>query len=92
MTSYKTLRTICKTMDNMGLFTILLMVVIFFAVVGLGWKTFSLGVINGFDRAIDVGVPLVKDLTQQATDYVDHPSLQAQSYFRETAHSPQLGN
>ncbi len=79
-------------MDNMGLFTILLMVVIFFAVVGLGWKTFSLGVINGFDRAIDVGVPLVKDLTQQVTDYVDHPSLQAQDNFMETAHSPQLGS
>jgi hypothetical protein len=26
------------------------------------------------------------------TDYVDHPSLQAQDNFRETAHSPQLGS
>jgi hypothetical protein len=77
---------------NMGLFTILLMVVIFVAVVGLGWKTFSLGVINGFDRAIDVGVPLVKDLTQQATDFVDHPSLQVQDYPKVTAHPPQLGS
>jgi hypothetical protein len=34
-----------------------------------------LGVINGFDRALDVGTPLVKDLTQQATDYIQDPSL-----------------
>lgn len=55
---------------QMGLFTILLVVVIVLAIVGLGWKTFSLAVINGFDRAIDVSTPLVKDLTQQATEYV----------------------
>ena len=55
---------------HMGLFTILLVVVIVLAIVGLGWKTFSIGVINGFDRALDVSTPLVKDLTQQATEYV----------------------
>ena len=55
---------------QMGLFTILLVVVIVLAIVGLGWKTFSIGVINGFDRALDVSTPLVKDLTQQATKYV----------------------
>ena len=55
---------------QMGLFTILLVVVIVLAIVGLGWKTFSIGVINGFDRALDVSTPLVKDLTQQATEYV----------------------
>jgi hypothetical protein len=55
---------------QMGLFTILLVVVIVLAIVGLGWKTFSLGVINGFDRAVDVSTPLIKDLTQQATEYV----------------------
>ena len=54
----------------MGLFTVILVVVIVLAIVGLGWKTFSLGVINGFDRALDVSTPLVKDLTQQATEYV----------------------
>jgi len=59
----------------MGLFTVLLVVVIFLAIVGMGWKTFSLGVINGFDRAIDVGTPLVKDLSQQATEYIQDPSL-----------------
>jgi hypothetical protein len=60
---------------QMGLFTVLLVVVIFLAIVGMGWKTFSLGVINGFDKAVDVGTPLVKDLTQQATEYIQDPSL-----------------
>ena len=60
---------------QMGLFTILLVVVIVLAIVGMGWKTFSLGVINGFDRAVDVGTPLVKDLTQQATEHIQDPSL-----------------
>jgi hypothetical protein len=59
----------------MGLFTVLLVVVIVLAIVGMGWKTFSLGVINGFDRAVDVGAPLVKDLTQQATEYIENPNL-----------------
>lgn len=61
--------------EHMGLFTVLLVVVIVLAIVGMGWKTFSLGVINGFDRAVDVGTPLVKDLTQQATEYIQDPSL-----------------
>lgn len=61
--------------EQMGLFTVILVVVIVLAIVGLGWKTFSLGVINGFDRAVDVSTPLVKDLTQQATEYVQDPSL-----------------
>jgi hypothetical protein len=59
----------------MGLFTVLLVIVVFLAIVGMGWKTFSLGVINGFERAVDVGAPLVKDLTQQATEYIEDPML-----------------
>lgn len=59
----------------MGLFTVLLVVVVVLAIVGMGWKTFSLGVINGFDRPLDVGTPLVKGLTQQATEYIQDPSL-----------------
>jgi hypothetical protein len=59
----------------MGLFTVLLVVVVVLAIVGMGWKTFPLGVINGFDRALDVGTPLVKDLIQQATEYIQDPSL-----------------
>jgi hypothetical protein len=59
----------------MGLFTVLLVVVIVLAIVGMGWNSFSIGVINGFDRAVDVGAPLVKDLTQQATEYIQDPAL-----------------
>jgi hypothetical protein len=54
----------------MGLFTILLVVVIVLAIVGLGWKTFSIDVINGFDRALDVSTPLVKDLDSTGTEYI----------------------
>ncbi|MGA7370897.1 MAG: hypothetical protein WBX01_17380 [Nitrososphaeraceae archaeon] len=57
----------------MGLFGLLLLVVIILAIVGLGWKTFSSGVITGFEKAVDVGTPIIKELTQEARDYVDSP-------------------
>jgi hypothetical protein len=66
--SLLTLSLICDIVH--ASFKILLVVVIVLAIVGLGWKTFSIGVINGFDRALDVSTPLVKDLTQQATEYI----------------------
>jgi len=50
-------------------------VVIVLAVIGIGWETFSVGVINGFERVIDVGAPFVKDLTQEAKDIVNDPNL-----------------
>ena len=59
----------------MGLFTFLLVVVIVFAVIGIGWETFSVGVINGFERVIDVGEPFVNDLTQEAKEIVNDPNL-----------------
>ena len=34
-----------------------------------------MGVINGFERMIDVGAPIIKDLTQEAKDIVNDPSL-----------------
>jgi hypothetical protein len=58
-----------------GLFTFLLLVVIVLAVIGIGWETFSVGVINGFERVIDVGAPFVKDLTPDARDIVNDPDL-----------------
>jgi hypothetical protein len=59
-----------------GLFTFLFLVVIVLAVIGIGWETFSVGVINGFDKVIDVGAPFVKDLTHEARDIVnDRPFL-----------------
>lgn len=59
----------------MGLFTLLLIVVVILAVIGIGWKTFSVGVISGFDRVINVGAPIVKDLTQEAKEIVNDPTL-----------------
>ena len=55
----------------MGLFSFLLLVVIVLAVMGIGWETFSVGVINGFERVIDA--PFIKDLTQDAKDIVIDP-------------------
>lgn len=31
------------------------MVVIILAIIGLGWKSFSLGVITGVEKAVDIG-------------------------------------
>jgi hypothetical protein len=59
----------------MGLFTLLLIAVVILAVIGLGWKTFSSGVIGGFEQILDVGQPIVKNLTQEAKEYVNNPSL-----------------
>lgn len=50
----------------MGFLSFLLLIVIILAVVGLGWKAFSSGVIIGFEKAVDVGTPIIKDLTQKA--------------------------
>jgi hypothetical protein len=57
----------------MGLFGFILLVVVILAIIGLGWKTFSVGVNTGFDKAVDVGTPIVKELTQDARDYVNSP-------------------
>ena len=57
----------------MGLFGLLLLTVIILAIVGLGWKTFSSGVITGFEKAVDVGTPIIKNLTQEAKNYANSP-------------------
>jgi hypothetical protein len=57
----------------MGLFGFILLVVIVLAVIGLGWQTFSSGVIAGFEKALDVGTPIIKELTQEAKDYMNSP-------------------
>ena len=51
----------------MGIFTLL--VVIFLAVIGMGWKTFSSGVMTGFEKVVDVGMPVIKNLTHEAREY-----------------------
>jgi len=59
----------------LSLFTLLLIVVVILAVIGLGWKTFSIGIISGFETILDVGPPIVKDFTQQAKEYVNNANL-----------------
>lgn len=54
----------------MGLITVLLIVVVVLAIIGIGWKTFSVGVISGFERVIDIG----EDLTQEAKEIVSDPN------------------
>jgi len=44
----------------MRLFGLLLLVVIILAIIGLGWKTFSSGVISGFEKAVDIGTPIIR--------------------------------
>ena len=58
----------------MGLLTLILIVLVIFAVIGLGWKTFSSGIISGFETVMDVGQPIIKNLTQ-AREYVNSPNL-----------------
>ncbi|MFY9964598.1 MAG: hypothetical protein WBL44_17795 [Nitrososphaeraceae archaeon] len=58
---------------EMGLFGFILLIVVILAIMGLGWQTFSAGVITGFDKAIDVGTPIIKELTQEARDHVNNP-------------------
>jgi hypothetical protein len=58
----------------MGLFSVVLLVVVVLAIVGLGWKIFSSGVLSGFEKVINVGQPLVKNLTDQAKKYVNSPT------------------
>jgi len=57
----------------MGIFGFLLFAVIILAIIGLGWKTFSSGVITGFERAVDITTPIIKNLTQEARDHVNSP-------------------
>ena len=51
----------------------LLLLIVIIAIVGLGWKTFSSGIITGFEKAVDIGTPIIKNLTQEAKDYVKNP-------------------
>jgi hypothetical protein len=55
------------------LLTFLLVIIVILAIVGLGWKAFSSGVITGFEKAVDVGTPVIKDPTLEARDYMNTP-------------------
>lgn len=59
----------------MGLLTLVLIVLVILAVIGLGWKTFSSGIISGFETVLDMGKPIVKNLTQETREYVNSQNL-----------------
>jgi hypothetical protein len=59
----------------MGLFTILLLIVIILAIIGLGWKTFSSAVLNGFEKALNKSQPLLNNLTQYAREFVNNQKI-----------------
>jgi hypothetical protein len=61
--------------EIVGLLTLLLIGVVVLAVIGIGWETFSVSVINGFERVIGMGAPIIKELTQETKDIVNDPSL-----------------
>jgi hypothetical protein len=59
----------------MGLITMLIVAIVILAIIGLGWKSFSTGVLSGFERVLNVGDPLIKNITQQARELVNYPNL-----------------
>jgi hypothetical protein len=58
----------------MGITTIILAVVVLLAVVGLGFKTFWDGLTTGFDKVVQMGGPILKDLTTEAEQFVSGES------------------
>lgn len=56
----------------MGVLTLLLMIVVILAIIGLGWRVFASGVITGIDKVVEIGSPVVKNWTIQAKDYVNN--------------------
>ncbi len=57
----------------MGLFGFILLIVVVLAIIGLGWQAFFSGVITGFEKAVDIGTPIIKNLTQEAKGYANSP-------------------
>jgi hypothetical protein len=58
----------------MRLITLMLLVVIVLALITIGWKTFSVGVIHGCDRVIDVVTAFAK-VTQGTRDIANDPNF-----------------
>lgn len=59
----------------MGLLALILIVLVVLAIIGLGWKTFSSGIISGFETVLDVGQPIIKNLTNGTREYVNSLNL-----------------
>jgi Tfp pilus assembly protein PilO len=60
----------------MGLFTILLLIVAVLAIMGVGWKAFSSAIINGFEKAVSKGQPLLNSFTQQERQFFNNQRIQ----------------
>jgi hypothetical protein len=58
----------------MRLITLMLLVVIVIALITIGWKTFSVGVIHGCDRVIDVVTAFAK-VAQGTRDIANDPNF-----------------
>ena len=59
-------------MDNyMGLFGLFLLALIGLAMIGLGWEVFTSGIIGGLEKAVDIGTPIIKNLTHEAKEYTN---------------------
>jgi len=54
----------------MGLFGLFLLALVVLAMIGLGWEGFTSGVIDGFEKAVDIGTPIIKNLTHESREYV----------------------
>jgi hypothetical protein len=50
--------------------------VIILAIVGWEWKTFPAGVMSGFEKAVDISTPIIKNLSKEAKEYVNSPEQQ----------------
>jgi hypothetical protein len=61
-----------------------LLVVIILVTIGLEWKTFSSGVITGFEKAIDISTPIIKNLIQEVRDYTNN--LESKGLFNKHNH------
>jgi hypothetical protein len=59
----------------MGVLALVLIVLVVLAIIGLGWKTFSSGIIRGFETVVDVGQPIIKNLTNGTREYVNSLNL-----------------
>jgi hypothetical protein len=59
----------------MGLLALVMIILVVLAIIGLGWKTFSSGIISGFETVLDVGQPIIKNLTNGTREYVNSLNL-----------------
>ena len=52
----------------MGAFTIIVLIIVILAIIGLGWQVFVSGVLKGAEKIINTN-PVLKNTTQEAKQY-----------------------